>query len=52
MINLRMYLIQVKDLGQLRYFLEIEITRGAEGIVLSQMKYVLSISDKLKVFGM
>jgi Reverse transcriptase (RNA-dependent DNA polymerase) len=32
---------EVKDLGQLRYFLGIEIARGAEGIVLSQMKYVL-----------
>jgi Reverse transcriptase (RNA-dependent DNA polymerase) len=26
---------EVKDLGQLRYFLGIEIARGAEGIVLS-----------------
>jgi hypothetical protein len=33
----------VKDLGQLRYFLGIEIARGAEGIVLSQRKYVLDL---------
>jgi Reverse transcriptase (RNA-dependent DNA polymerase) len=26
---------EIKDLGQLRYFLEIEIARGVEGIVLS-----------------
>jgi Reverse transcriptase (RNA-dependent DNA polymerase) len=34
---------EVKDLGQLRYFLGIEITRGVEGIVLSQRKYVLDL---------
>jgi Reverse transcriptase (RNA-dependent DNA polymerase) len=34
---------EVKDLGQLRYFLRIEIARGAEGIVLSQRKYVLDL---------
>jgi hypothetical protein len=33
----------VKDLGQLRYFLGIEIARGEEGIVLSQRKYVLDL---------
>jgi hypothetical protein len=33
----------VKDLGQLRYFFGIEIARGAEGIVLSQRKYVLDL---------
>jgi hypothetical protein len=30
--------LEVKDWGQLRYFLEIEIVNGAEGIVLSQRK--------------
>jgi Reverse transcriptase (RNA-dependent DNA polymerase) len=34
---------EVKDLGQLRYFLEIEIARGAKEIVLSQRKYVLDL---------
>jgi Reverse transcriptase (RNA-dependent DNA polymerase) len=34
---------EVKDLGQLRYFLGIEIARGAEGIVLSQRNYVLDL---------
>ncbi|XP_020261941.1 uncharacterized protein LOC109837959 [Asparagus officinalis] len=40
---------EVKDLGLLRYFLGIEIARGAEGIVLSQRKYAL---DLLKETGM
>ncbi|CAD6271158.1 unnamed protein product [Miscanthus lutarioriparius] len=34
---------EVKDLGQLRYFLGIEIARSARGIVLSQRKYVLDL---------
>ena len=40
---------EVKDLGLLRYFLGIEVARGAEGVVLSQRKYVL---DLLKETGM
>ncbi|XP_020268393.1 uncharacterized protein LOC109843843 [Asparagus officinalis] len=40
---------EVKDLGLLRYFLGIEIARGAEGVVLSQRKYAL---DLLKETGM
>jgi hypothetical protein len=34
---------EVKDLGQLRYFLGIEIVRSPKGIVLSQQKYVLDL---------
>jgi hypothetical protein len=34
---------EVKDLGQLRYFLGIEIARSPKGIVLSQRKYVLDL---------
>jgi hypothetical protein len=40
---------EVKDLGQLRYFLGIEIARSTKGIVLSQRKYVL---DSLTETGM
>jgi Reverse transcriptase (RNA-dependent DNA polymerase) len=34
---------EVKDLGQLKYFLKIEVACGAEGIVLSERKYVLDL---------
>jgi hypothetical protein len=34
---------EVKDLGQLRYFLGIEIARSPKGIILSQQKYVLDL---------
>jgi hypothetical protein len=37
---------EVKDLGQLRYFLGIEIARSPEGIVLSQRKYVLDLLNE------
>lgn len=50
--NLKGYIAQefeVKDLGQLRYFLGIEISRGSKGIFLSQRKCVL---DLLKETGM
>ncbi|KAH9673231.1 reverse transcriptase Ty1/copia-type domain-containing protein [Citrus sinensis] len=40
---------EIKDLGQLRYFLGIEIARSKEGIVVSQRKYTL---DLLKETGM
>jgi hypothetical protein len=40
---------EVKDLGQLKYFLGIEISRGPKGMFLSQRKYVL---DLLKETGM
>jgi Reverse transcriptase (RNA-dependent DNA polymerase) len=42
---------EMKDLGQLRYFLGIEIARGAEGIVLSQKKYVLDILTETGMLG-
>jgi hypothetical protein len=51
-VNLKKHLAQefeVKDLGQLKYFLGIEISRGPKGMFLSQRKYVL---DLLKETGM
>jgi Reverse transcriptase (RNA-dependent DNA polymerase) len=42
---------EVKDLGQLRYFIRIEIARGAEGIVLSQRKYVLDLLAETGMLG-
>ncbi|WVZ92208.1 hypothetical protein U9M48_038291 [Paspalum notatum var. saurae] len=37
---------EVKDLGQLKYFLGIEIARNPKGIVLSQRKYVLDLLNE------
>jgi hypothetical protein len=42
---------EVKDLGQLRYFLGIEIARSPEGIVLSQQKYVLDLLNETCMIG-
>jgi Reverse transcriptase (RNA-dependent DNA polymerase) len=42
---------KVKNLRQLRYFLMIEVTRGAEGIVLSQRKYVLDLLSEIDRLG-
>ncbi|KAL6339865.1 hypothetical protein AAG906_034953 [Vitis piasezkii] len=41
--------IQMKDLGSLKYFLGIEVSRSSEGIFLSQRKYAL---DLLQETGM
>jgi hypothetical protein len=42
---------EVKDLGQLRYFLGIEIARSPKGIVLSQRKYVLDLLSETVMLG-
>jgi Reverse transcriptase (RNA-dependent DNA polymerase) len=42
---------EVKDLGQVRYFFGIEVARGAEGIVLSQRKYVLDLLTETNMLG-
>ena len=40
---------EVKDLGNLKYFLGMEVARSRNGIVVSQRKYIL---DLLKETGM
>lgn len=40
---------QVKDLEQMKYFLEIEVARSKRGIYISQRKYIM---DLLKETGM
>jgi len=42
---------EVKDLGQLKYFLGIEIARSPKGIVLSQRKYVMDLLSETGMLG-
>ncbi|WVZ54600.1 hypothetical protein U9M48_005372, partial [Paspalum notatum var. saurae] len=42
---------EVKDLGQLKYFLGIEIARSTKGIFLSQRKYVLDLLSETGMLG-
>jgi hypothetical protein len=42
---------EVKDLGQLKYFLGIEVARSPQGIVLSQRKYVMYLLNETCMIG-
>ncbi|WRX19899.1 Reverse transcriptase [Theobroma cacao] len=42
---------QIKDLGLLKYFLGVEVTRSKKGIFLSQRKYVLDLLTKTGKLG-
>ena len=37
---------KIKDLGLLKYFLGIEVTRGPQGLFFCQRKYALKIVDE------
>lgn len=52
--QLKKYLSQqfeIKDLGQLHYFLGIEILRSKKGVFLSQRKYVLDLFEEAGMLG-
>ena len=41
----------IEDLGPLKYFLSIEVTRGPNGLFLGQRKYALEIIDECGLLG-
>jgi uncharacterized protein (DUF2164 family) len=42
---------ETKDLGELRYFLGIEVARSKKGVVLSQQKYVPDLLNDTGMLG-
>lgn len=40
---------KLKDLGQLNYFLGIEVSKSPDGIFLSQRKYILEIFEESRL---
>ncbi|RVW45713.1 Retrovirus-related Pol polyprotein from transposon RE1 [Vitis vinifera] len=52
--NLKKYLseeFEVKDLGNLKYFLGMEVARSRKGIVVSQRKYILNLLKEISMLG-
>ena len=42
---------EVKDLGLLKYFLGMEVTRSQQGIVVSQRKYTIDLLKNVRILG-
>ena len=42
---------EVKDLGQMRYFLGMEVARSRKGISISHRKYVLDLLTEITMLG-
>ena len=42
---------EIKDLGQLRYFLGMEVARSHKGILVSQRKYTLDLLKERSMLG-
>ena len=54
MVHLKQLLsneFEIKDLGQLGYFLGMEVERSSQGISISQRKYVLDLLKETRMIG-
>ena len=42
---------EIKDLGRIRYFLEMEIARSKKGISVSLKKYIMDLLQETRMLG-